>query len=75
MVGRGNVVVDIGAARGLWSARLLQLVGAKGRVHAFEPLPKHEKHLWPTFLRRLCVHPGRFQFYRYRDSARPADSW
>jgi FkbM family methyltransferase len=60
VVRRGHVVADIGANRGLWTARLVQLVGPKGRVHAFEPLPENEAHLLGVgrfFPRRLHVYP------------------
>jgi FkbM family methyltransferase len=35
----GGVVVDAGAERGFFTARLADLVGPGGRVHAFEPNP------------------------------------
>lgn len=38
-VSRGDVVVDIGAHRGVYTDRLLALVGPQGHVHAFEPNP------------------------------------
>ena len=39
LVQRGDVVVDIGAAEGVYAARLSQIVGRRGHVHAFEPNP------------------------------------
>jgi FkbM family methyltransferase len=39
LVREGDVVVDAGAERGMFTARLAQLVGPKGAVHAFEPNP------------------------------------
>jgi len=39
IVGRGQVVADIGANHGLFTVRLLDLVGRRGTVHAFEPHP------------------------------------
>jgi FkbM family methyltransferase len=41
MVQPGQVVVDVGAAWGLYSARFAQLVGRHGVVHAFEPNPTY----------------------------------
>jgi FkbM family methyltransferase len=45
IVRKGDFVIDIGAAEGLYSARLSQLVGRKGRVYAFEPNPVHRAQL------------------------------
>lgn len=39
LVRDGQTVVDIGADLGLYSSRLAELVGPRGRVHAFEPNP------------------------------------
>jgi FkbM family methyltransferase len=39
LVRPGDFVVDIGAADGLYTARLSELVGREGRVYAFEPNP------------------------------------
>jgi FkbM family methyltransferase len=55
LVARGDTVLDIGAMRGSFSARMLDLVGPQGVVHAFEPNPAHHAHL--RSLPRLCVHP------------------
>lgn len=41
LVGRGSTVLDIGAHRGTFSARMRDLVGPRGTVHAFEPNPEH----------------------------------
>jgi FkbM family methyltransferase len=41
MVQPGQVVVDVGAAWGLYSARFAHLVGRAGIVHAFEPNPTY----------------------------------
>lgn len=41
VVGTGDVVVDIGAHRGVYTCRLSQLVGPEGRVHAVEPVPEN----------------------------------
>ena len=38
-VHRGDVVIDVGAHRGVYSDRLAAIVGREGRVHAFEPNP------------------------------------
>jgi FkbM family methyltransferase len=45
IVRRGDVALDIGANRGLFTARLLGLVGRAGRVHAFEAHPDHHERL------------------------------
>lgn len=39
LVGEGQTVVDIGADLGLYASKLADLVGPRGRVHAFEPNP------------------------------------
>jgi FkbM family methyltransferase len=39
------VVVDAGAAYGVFSARMAQLVGPQGQVHAFEPNPDNLEYL------------------------------
>src|SRR2546430_13750536 len=44
-VREGDVVVDAGAERGLFTARLAQLVGPGGTVHAFEPNPESLPYL------------------------------
>lgn len=43
----GDVVADIGAAWGMFTARLAQLAGPAGRVHAFEPNPAYSPSLDP----------------------------
>jgi FkbM family methyltransferase len=45
----GDVVLDIGASWGLYTARFARLVGSSGRVHAFEPHPANG-----PLLRRLA---------------------
>jgi FkbM family methyltransferase len=40
-VGRGDLVVDIGANWGFFTYHLARLVGRTGRVHAIEPDPAH----------------------------------
>jgi FkbM family methyltransferase len=45
LVSRGDVVVDVGANRGLYAHRLSQLVGPTGHVHVFEPLPDNVRVL------------------------------
>jgi len=44
-VGEGDWVIDIGANVGHYTTRLSQLVGASGRVIAFEPIPTTFRHL------------------------------
>ena len=45
LVSRGDVVLDIGAAHGHFCTRMLDLVGPRGAVHAFEPNPVHHARL------------------------------
>ena len=54
----GDTVLDIGAAQGLFTARLLGLVGRTGAVHAFEPNPMHADRLRQMARRRpgLVLH-------------------
>jgi FkbM family methyltransferase len=55
----GDVVVDIGAHRGVYTYRLAQLVGSTGHVHSFEPNP--------SSLRTLeAVRNGRANISIYR---------
>jgi FkbM family methyltransferase len=58
LVGRGDVVLDIGAAHGHFSTRMLDLVGSRGAVLAFEPNPVHHPRLH-TIARTgpLTLHP------------------
>jgi FkbM family methyltransferase len=50
----GSSFIDIGANCGYWSAYALSLVGPRGEVHAFEPVPQYY-----TFVRRLAeLNPG-----------------
>jgi FkbM family methyltransferase len=37
----GDCVADIGAHRGIYTYRLAQLVGPRGHVHAFDPVPSN----------------------------------
>lgn len=55
----GDVVIDIGARRGLFTSYLAGLVGRGGRVHAFEPLPQNLAALRANFTadRRVVLHP------------------
>jgi FkbM family methyltransferase len=50
IVGSGGVCVDIGAAAGLYTVALSELVGATGRVLRVEPLP-FAHPLWTRLLR------------------------
>lgn len=55
IVGPGSVCVDIGAAAGLYTVALSQLVGATGQVHSVEPLP----FVHPVWTRVLRAGTGR----------------
>jgi FkbM family methyltransferase len=59
LVKRGDVALDIGALRGDYSMRMLDLVGSAGSVHAFEPNPTHHDRLRALASRgrRVHVHP------------------
>jgi FkbM family methyltransferase len=52
-----SIALDIGASVGFFSARLLRLVGRRGRVHAFEPNPNGQESLARFRTSRLQVHP------------------
>lgn len=47
----GDHVFDVGAAHGMYTLPLADLVGPGGRVHAFEPHPRQQSQL--RFLRRV----------------------
>lgn len=55
-VSRGDVALDIGAADGVFSARMLPLVGSRGQVHAFEPNPRRVEDLRRVSSRRFEIH-------------------
>jgi len=60
LVGRGNVVIEVGANVGSYTLLLSRIVGTKGRVHAFEPIVKNYEKLLETVRREgrsnvLCV--------------------
>jgi FkbM family methyltransferase len=50
LVGPGDVCIDIGAAAGLYTLALSELVGPTGVVHSVEPLP-FVHQLWKRLLR------------------------
>lgn len=52
LVRRGDVVFDVGANRGIFTALMSNLVGAGGRVHAFEPSPDTCRLLQGTLAER-----------------------
>lgn len=45
LVGAGDVVVDIGANRGVYAAALARYVGSQGVVHAIDPFPVNVRSL------------------------------
>ncbi|MDA8366776.1 MAG: FkbM family methyltransferase [Actinomycetota bacterium] len=57
-VGCGDLVVDVGAHKGLYSWHLQRLVGPSGSVHAFEPQPDLSDYLKRAFRgsRTVLVH-------------------
>jgi len=57
LVTKGDVAVDIGASRGLFTGALLRMVGPQGHVHAFEPNPEALDWLERFPKRHLTVHP------------------
>lgn len=66
LVSRNDVVLDIGAEKGRFSSRMLDLVGPGGAVLAFEPNPAHHQRLGALAAGRplevhaaaLSDHPG-----------------
>ena len=54
LVDRGDLVIDIGANRGHFTLLFSDIVGARGRVLAFEPVPQtyHELEGSAAFLSR-----------------------
>jgi FkbM family methyltransferase len=52
LVRRGDVVFDVGANRGIFTAQMSNLVGSSGRVHAFEPSPETCRLLHTTLADR-----------------------
>ena len=50
LVGPGDVCIDVGAAAGLYTVVLAQLVGPEGRVHSIEPL-SFAHPVWTRVLR------------------------
>jgi hypothetical protein len=58
LVRPGIVVMDVGASTGTFSARMLQLVGRRGRVYAIEPHPDEE-----PALRLIAKHSRRFTYF------------
>lgn len=59
LVGQGEVVVDIGANRGVYSLELSRLVGQTGRVHSFDPFPVNIRSLdrLSRSHNNITVHP------------------
>jgi FkbM family methyltransferase len=59
IIAEGDVVVDAGAAYGLFTARFATLVGPSGHVHAFEPDPIKVQRLRSLERRRdwITVYP------------------
>jgi len=58
-VNGGDLVLDIGARRGLFTAYLLNLVGKRGSVEAFEPFPPNVTALTVLFTKKenVKIHP------------------
>ena len=58
LVTRRAMVLDVGAMRGDYTSRMLDLVGSRGAVHTFEPNPAHHERLRALGRRRpLHLHP------------------
>jgi FkbM family methyltransferase len=53
----GDTVLDVGAHKGAYTWHLARLVGASGRVHAFEPQPHLASRLSRGAARQVVVHP------------------
>jgi FkbM family methyltransferase len=74
----GDVFYDVGAHVGFHSLVASRLVGARGRVYAFDALPEHARILEETFARNECTsctavgravgdRAGPMTFYRHND--------
>ncbi len=46
IVGRGDIILDIGANFGWYTTLCAKLSGSKGEIHAFEPIPSTLKELY-----------------------------
>jgi FkbM family methyltransferase len=59
LVAPGQVIVDAGGSVGLFACRMARLVGARGRVHAFEPNPQRHARLRALAgpRRPIVLHP------------------
>jgi FkbM family methyltransferase len=59
LVRPGDVAIDVGAYRGIWTARLSKLVGRTGHVHAIEPVPANVAVLESVYGRKsnVTIHP------------------
>jgi FkbM family methyltransferase len=55
LIERGHTVFDVGAHSGLHLDRFVALVGAQGRVFAFEPIPRFAKHLAARYRKNSVV--------------------
>ena len=53
----GDTVMDVGAHKGAYTWHLARLVGASGRVHAFEPQPHLASRLSRGVAPQVVVHP------------------
>ncbi|WP_166518197.1 FkbM family methyltransferase [Candidatus Blastococcus massiliensis] len=56
LVGPGDVVVDIGANRGVYTVLLERRVGRQGRVHAVDPFPDNVRMLRAATAGQTSVH-------------------
>ncbi|MDR0342170.1 MAG: hypothetical protein LBI49_03500, partial [Nocardiopsaceae bacterium] len=63
LTGPGDVAVDLGANRGVYTYLMSVMVGRAGRVHAVEPFPAncHPEY----YIDRCSFHKFHFQEYRY----------
>ncbi len=60
IIKKGDVVIDIGANIGYYSVLFSKLVGRKGRVYAFEPLPKNFSLLLKNLKVNNCSNVSAF---------------
>jgi FkbM family methyltransferase len=84
LVQPGDIVVDIGANWGFYTAAFTRLAGARGHVHVFEPNPAHTANLqairggrpsMTIYPVALSDHAGTMDLHIPLAEGRPIDAW